>query len=263
MHHVDRFMSRLEDPTLDDVGEEEVRAYLHHLVDERKVSPYTQKAATAALKFLFERTLGRPEVTKPIPWPTITSPLPAVLSARELVAIFRAAPSPQQRVALVCMYGTGVRVSEVCRLRPEDIDSERGVVLVRKGKGNRDRQTVLPDRLLENLRRWWRNDRPSTGPWLFPSRQSRSGHVTDRHVREGFNRAVAAAGVRREGVRLHSLRHSFATHMLEAGVDVAVVQAMLGHRSIQTTTRYAQVRTDLIASVPDPLERLVDSVRKG
>ena len=137
------------------------------------------------------------------------------------------------------------------------------MVLVRKGKANRDRQTELPDRLLENLRRWWRNDRPSTGPWLFPSRQSRSGHVTDRHVREGFNRAVAAAGVRREGVRLHSLRHSFATHMLEAGVDVAVVQAMLGHRSIQTTTRYAQVRTDLIASVPDPLERLVDSVRKG
>jgi integrase/recombinase XerD len=113
------------------------------------------------------------------------------------------------------------------------------------------------------LRQWWLSDRPKGGgTWLFPSRQAQSGHVSKAHIYNGFRTALKSADIQREGVCPHSLRHSFATHMLEAGVDVRVVQAMLGHSNIQTTTRYAQVRTDLIAEVPDPLNLLAESVRK-
>jgi len=256
-----RFLNHYRDRDLGKVGETEVRAFLHWFVEERRVSPYTQKMAVAALKFLFERTLGRPEVTATIPWPKVPQTLPAVLAHAEMVALLRHAPTELHRVAMLCMYASGLRVSEVCRLRGTDIDSARGVLIVRGGKGQKDRQTVLPDRLLHNLRPWWRA-RKAKGPWVFPSGRSGSGHVTPHHVRDGFNAALRAAGISRQGVRLHSLRHSFATHMLEAGVDIAVVQAMLGHRSIGTTTRYAQVRTDLIATVPDPLQLLADKVTR-
>ncbi len=262
LHHVKRFIERLDgrDPTT--CTEDDVRAYLHFLVDEKKASPSSQKMATGALKYLFHATLSMPEVTQSIPWPKIASPLPTVLAHQELIDLFRAAPTSQHRVAMLCMYGSGLRISEVCRLTANDIDSERGVLIVRCGKGGKDRQTVLPDRLLLNLRQWWRSDRPSGGTWLFPSRQAKSGHVTTGHIYNGFRAALKTANVQREGVRPHSLRHSFATHMLEAGVDVRVVQAMLGHSNIQTTTRYAQVRTDLIARVPDPLDLLAESACK-
>jgi integrase/recombinase XerD len=263
LYHVRRFIERLDgkDPTV--CTEDDVRAYLHFLIEEKKTSRSSQKMATGALKYLFHATLNMPEVTQTIPWPKIVSPLPTVLAHQELVDLFRAAPTSQHRVAMLCMYGAGLRIAEVSRLKANDIDSERGVLVVRAGKGNKDRQTVLPDRLLSNLRQWWRSDRPTGGgAWLFPSRQAKSGHVTTGHIYNGFRTALKTADIQREGVRPHSLRHSFATHMLEAGVDVRVVQAMLGHSNIQTTTRYAQVRTDLIAEVPDPLNLLAESVRK-
>jgi len=264
LYHAKCFLERLDGKAPADCTEGDVRAYLHFLIEEKKASPATQKMATGALKFLFHTTLAMPQVTESIPWPKITTPLPTVLAHGELVELFRHAPTPQHRLAMLCMYGAGLRISEVCRLKANDIDSVRGVLIVRAGKGNKDRRTVLPDRLLLNLRRWWRNDRPrSAEAWLFPSRQAKSGHVTTGHIYNGFKTAAKAANVQRDGVRPHSLRHSFATHMLEAGVDVRVVQAMLGHSNIQTTTRYAQVRTDLIAKVPDPLTLLVESVRKG
>jgi len=243
-------------------SEDDVRRWLHHLIEVRKASTFSQKMALAALKFLFERTLQRPEVTRALPWPKVVSPLPEVLSQHEIVAILQAAGSEGLRVALLCMYASGLRVSEVCRLRAEDLRSDRGVLVVRHGKGNKDRQTVLPSRLLRNLRKWWPQRAPSSESWLFPSNRAACGHITEHHLRDGFNAAVRKAGVYRKGVRLHSLRHSFATHLMEAGVDVRVVQAMLGHSNIQTTTRYAQVRVDLIASVPDPLDLLESAARK-
>ncbi len=262
LRHCKRFLNKQGDRDIAAVGEPEVRAYLHELVEVHRVSPYDQKMAVAALKFLFERTLARPEVTATIPWPKIPETLPTVLSRAELVELLRHVPNRDQRIALLCMYGSGLRISEACRIRAEDIDSARGVLLVRRGKGNKDRQTVLPDRLLANLRQWWRQRPVKNSPWLLPSRRSKSGHITPHYVANGLRAAVRAAGIHRPGITPHTLRHSFATHMLEAGVDTRVVQAMLGHRNIRTTTRYAQVRTDLIARVPDPLQLLADAVTR-
>jgi site-specific recombinase XerD len=249
------FLAHFPDRKPEELGEAEVRAYLHHLVDVRRVSAYTHKMAVAGIKFLFEKTLGRPEDVKRIPWPKVVDGLPVVLAHGELVALFRAAAAtPLVRVACLCAYGSGLRVSEAMRLQVTDIDSARGVLLVRGGKGGKDRITVLPPRLLQVLRRYWLTARPP-GPWLFPGGTA-AGHVGVHTLEDGFARARRAAGITRPGVRFHSLRHSFATHMLEAGVDVRVLQVLLGHARVDTTTRYAQVRTDIIARLPDPLDLL-------
>lgn len=258
--HARRFVAHFKGRAIEDLGEPEVRQYLHHLVEKRRVSPYTHKMAVAALKFLFEQTLGRPAEVCRIPWPKVVDPLPTVLSHADLMALFRAATPPMPRTALLCAYASGLRISEVCRLQVGDIDSPRGVIHVRAGKGGKDRLTVLPARLLANLRDYWRQTRPA-GPWLFPAR-SATGCISPTHLRHGFRVAVRLGGIRRKGVRFHSLRHTFATHMLEAGVDVRVLQALLGHARVETTTRYAQVRTDFIATLPDPLELLAQTVTR-
>lgn len=260
LHHCRKFLAHFPDRDPQQLGEAEVRAYLHHLVDERQVSQYTHKMAVAGIKFLFVRTLGRPEAVARIPWPKVHDALPTVLAHAELVALIRRAQTPLLRAVLLVGYAAGLRVSEACRLQLPDIDSARKVIVVRGGKGGKDRLTVLSARLLWNLREYWRSTRPR-GPWLFPGR-TRAGHISVRHVHDGFACAVRAAGIRRKGVRFHSLRHSFATHMLEAGVNVRVLQSMLGHSQLQTTARYAQVRTDLIARLPDPLELLAGAVTR-
>lgn len=254
LYQARHFLARFPDRAPESLGEEDVRGYLHHLVDERRVSAYTHKMALAAIKFLFEKTLGRPEEVKRIPWPKVVDGLPVVLGHAELVALFRMSPTPVDRAAHLCAYGSGLRVSEVARLQVPDIDSARGVVHVREGKGDKERLTVLPPRLLAALRRYWAETRPK-GPWLFPGGTA-AGHVSVRRLEDGFAKARRAAGITRPGARFHSLRHSFATHMLEAGVDVRILQEMLGHRRLETTTRYTQVRADLLARLPDPLELL-------
>lgn len=256
-----RFFLHYRDHPVSELGETEVRAYLHHLVEVRKVSAYTHRMAVAALKFLFSQTLDRGAEVDRIPWPKVKDALPVVLSHSELMALFRAATPPLVRATLLCGYAAGLRVSEVCRLHFGDLDSQRGVIHVRHGKGDKARLTVLPARLLKALRDYWRQTRPP-GPWLFPGRTA-EGHVGVGRVHDGFRRARARAAIRRPKVRFHSLRHSFATHMLEAGVDVRVVQVLLGHAQIGTTMRYAQVRTDLIATLPDPLELLAQRTTRG
>jgi site-specific recombinase XerD len=259
LHEARRFFAHFPKQAPERLGEAEVRKYLHHLVDVRRVSAYTHKMAVAAIKYLFEQTLGRPDEVKRIPWPKVVDGLPVVLAHADLVALFRAAAAvPLVRIACLCAYASGLRVSEVMRLQVPDVDSARGVLLVREGKGSRSRITVLPPRLLLALRRHWRETRPK-GPWLFPG-GTKAGHVGVHVLEDGFARARRAAGITRPGMRFHSLRHSFATHMLEAGVDVRILQALLGHKRVETTTRYAQVRTDLIARLPDPLELLAQTL---
>jgi site-specific recombinase XerD len=257
LQHCRRFFAHYEGRDLDELREEEVRAYLHHMVEARRWSQYTQKMATAALKFLFAKTLARPNEVERIPWPRIKDPLPSILAHSELMSLFRAANRPLSRAALLCAYAAGLRVSEVTRLQIADIDSERGVIRVH-GKGDKDRLTLLSPRLLRALRKYWLETRPPA-PWLFPGRTT-DGHVSRRHLHDVFRRALHAAKITRRKLRFHSLRHSFATHLLEAGVDIRVLQAMLGHANVSTTTRYAQVRTDLIAAVPDPLDLLATRV---
>jgi integrase/recombinase XerD len=245
----ERFAKRLPDQ----LGKDDVRVYLLDLVEKKKVSPQTQKMALAGLKFLYGTTLQRPEVVAGIPWPKVVSPLPAIINQSEIPVLLAAAESPLIRAAMATAYAAGLRVSEVCALRFEDIDSQRNVLVVREGKGARPRQAFLSSYLVDELRRYWKAVRP-TPPWLFPGTRVDT-HVTKRVVQVGFNRAARAAGLRRP-VTFHSLRHSFGTHMLEAGVDSRVIQVLLGHKSIHTTMRYTQVRTDIYRSLPDLLALL-------
>jgi integrase/recombinase XerD len=234
------------------MGEAEVRQYLHHLVEERKVSVYTHKMSLAAVKFLYRVTLRRPEEVVSIPWPKVVDPLPEVLDRSELPGLFAAAPTLLIRAGLLLGYGAGLRVSEACAVRVEDLDTKRGVLKV-CGKGNKERLTLLSPTLLAELRRYWAAVRPP-GPWVLPGR-TKSDHVDRSVLQRGFHRAALAAGLKRD-VSYHCLRHSFATHLLEAGVDARIIQVMLGHQSIRTTTRYTQVRADLISRLPDPLALL-------
>jgi len=233
-----------------ELSEADVRAWLHHLVDEREVAATTQKMATAAVKFLFGRVLGRPEEVAQIPLPKIPEPLPVVLSHDDLLALFAKEPVLLKRTAMVCAYGAGLRVSEVCGLRTGDLDGERGILHVRHGKGDKDRITALTQTLLAQLRGYWRQMRPP-GPWVFPG-QTREGHIGRATLQKSYRDAAHKAGIREPGT-FHSLRHSTATHLLEAGVELRVIQVLLGHKRLETTTRYTRVRGDLIATMPDLL----------
>ncbi len=238
----------------EELGEAEVRQYLHHLIEERGASPSLQKMALAGIKFLYTVTLRHPEVVAAIPWPKVVDPLPTILDRSELPALFAAAPSLVVRAGMLIGYAAGLRVSEVCHVRIEDLDSKRSAIVVRCGKGGKDRLTLLSPLLIEQLRRYWAAVRPA-GPWLLPG--ARIGQPASlRHLQDGLRMAVRKAQIRKE-ITFHSLRHSFATHMLEAGVDLRIIQSMLGHQSIKTTTRYTQVRADLLAKLPDPLALLV------
>jgi site-specific recombinase XerD len=237
-----------------ELGEAEVRQYLHYLIDQRHASPYTQKMALAGIKFLYQVTLQRPEVVAGIPWPKVIDPLPVILDRSEMPALFAGASTPVVRTGMLISYGAGLRLSEVCALQAKDVDSKRMVITVRRGKGGRDRQTLLSPTLLHFLRQYWRRRR-SAGPWLLAGAGAGTA-IHQRVLQNGMRDAVQAAGLRKD-LRFHSLRHCFATHMLEAGADVRVIQSMLGHRSIQTTTRYTQVQSDLLAKLPDPLAFLL------
>ena len=232
------------------LGREEVRGFLQHLLTVRKMRPPGLKSYVAALKFLYARTLNRPEVVAWLPWPRVRSELPVVLDPAEVKELLVAMEPPLFRALLVTTYATGLRIFEACALRMEDLDSQRGVILIR-GKGGRERYVPLSKKLLDILRRYFHRQRPK-GPWLFPG--PRSGqHVSPHLVRAHLRRAMAKTTIKKR-VTPHVLRHSFATHLLEAGVELRVVQALLGHVSIRTTVRYTRVSTKLIRELIDPLE---------
>lgn len=232
-----------------ELGEKEVREYLHHLVDNLKASCSSHKMAVAAIKFLY-KTLGKEEVVNAIPWPKMSHRLPVVLSFSELSSIFDAAPDLFLKTTFLVAYGAGLRLSEVRHLKLKNINSERGVLKV-FGKGNKERLTILPPRLLEALRTYYRAYRPA-GPWVFPG-NCPEGNVSRGVLQRGFRRALKAAGIKKRAT-FHSQRHSFATHLFEAGTDSLVIQQLLGHKSLRTTIRYLKVRTDFIRQVPCPLE---------
>lgn len=234
-----------------DMGEAEVRQYLLHLSDVRKASPSLRKLAVAGIKFLYRVTLLRPEVVASVPWPKVPYRLPEILSEGEVARVLACAPDPRARMMMMVAYATGMRVSEVSRLQVGDIDSARGVIRVHQGKGGRDRETVLPPSLLAELRRYWAAVRPRA-PWLFPAGKA---HLNKGVASGAFRKAAVAAGITRR-VTFHSLRHAFATHLLSRGVELHVLQVMMGHRDIKTTSLYALVRTDLLIRAPDLLAAL-------
>jgi site-specific recombinase XerD len=234
------------------LGSEEVRAYQLHLLQQHASwSRFNQ--AVCALRFFYRITLGRPEVVTMIPYGKRPKTLPAVLSRDEVLRLFAALPEGRDRTLLRTTYACGLRAGEVVRLRSADIDSRRMVVVVRQGKGQKDRQVPLSPVLLEELRAYWRRYRRPD--WLFAG-PGRSGHVHIGAVQRRFARLVRRLDFRKR-VSLHTLRHSYATHLLEAGVDVVTLQRLLGHRNLQTTARYLHVSTQYLQRLASPLDALL------
>jgi integrase/recombinase XerD len=226
----------------DELGERDVRRFLLYLTLERKVGAATVKMHTAAIKFLYEHTLGRPEVVARIPYIKVPQKLPEILSGSEVDAILAALESIAYRAIVMTTYGAGLRISEVCPLEVPDLDTKRMLIRVR-GKGARERFVALPEQVLTTLRAYWKEARPK-GPMLFPGQQP-GACVSHDAVRASLKAAAVKAKVKKR-VTPHVLRHSFATHLLELGTDIRVIQMLLGHRLIDVnyscrsaTTRFA------------------------
>lgn len=234
-----------------ELGEGEVRSYLLHILEERKLSHVTYRGYHAALKFLYEVTLRRPLEVESIPRHRGKPGLPVVLSGSEVKDLLGTLRQPKYRVIAMALYAAGLRVREACGLRVQDIDSKRGLILVR-GKGGKYRHVMLSRKLLLELRAYWKLERPRD---LFFPGVSDLVPVHPGSVRRALHRASREARIKKI-VTPHVLRHSFATHLLESGVDLRVIQVLLGHCSIYMTARYASVSTRHIQRLQSPFDLL-------
>jgi integrase/recombinase XerD len=230
---------------------EDVRAFQVHLV-AGGISWPALNQTVCALRFLYGVTLGRPDLPERIAHAREPRTLPVVLSADEVVRFLEAVPGLKCRAALTTAYAAGLRASEVACLKIANIDSSRMVIHVEQGKGGRDRYVMLSPQLLHILRAYWRMARPAQ--WLFPGRDGE--HPVHPAVLHASCRSACAAADLTKRVTVHTLRHSFATHLLENGADIRIIQALLGHRNVNTTARYAQVATSTIGGTPSPLDHL-------
>lgn len=232
---------------------EELRAYQLHMADTG-VTPTTFNARIVALRFFFGMTCGREDMKRYMQFRTEPRKLPVVLSVEEVSDILMAAPGPglKYRAALSIGYGTGLRAAEVCALKIGDIDSDRMLIHVEEGKGGKDRKVMLSPGLLGLLRDYWCEARPEG--WLFPGKP-KINPISPRQLSRAFTSAKNMAGVKKVAT-LHTLRHSFATHLLEAGTDVRVIQVLLGHAKLSTTARYTHVATRTIRDTISPYDML-------
>lgn len=234
------------------LDQEAVREYLLYLLNERKMSPENVNQQCSALKFLYLTTLEMP--WREVDFPRVRRPhrLPVVLSHEEIVQFFDHVPSLKYRAALMMCYGAGLRVSEAVAVKVSDIDSQRMLIRVEQGKGRKDRYTMLSPRLLEVLRVYWRAARPKE--YLFPSWRT-GRHLNAASLQQACHDAWLRSGLRKR-ITVHTLRHSFATHLLENGTDVRIIQVLLGHSRIDTTARYTAVTPQLVGATLSPLDRL-------
>jgi site-specific recombinase XerD len=235
------------------LGGNEIREFLLHLIRERKAGPSCVGVYVAAIGFLYRAVLRNPDVVENLAGPRIPKKLPEVPSREEVETMLTAVRSLKYRTILIAAYGAGLRISEARRLRVEDIDSKRMLLHIRGAKHGKDRFVVLSPRLLEALRFYWAEAKPR-GSYLFMSERS-TEPVSNDAVRKVLKRALAEVGFKKR-VTLHSLRHGFATHLLEDGTDVRVIQALLGHSSLQTTAHYTRISARHIQTVTSPLDRL-------
>jgi integrase/recombinase XerD len=236
---------------------EDLRRFQLHLVDQG-VSPITLNATITGLKFFFDVTFGHPELMAKMQPVYVPRTLPVVLSCDEVSRLILAAPGLKYQTALSIAYAAGLRASEVVRLKVSDIDSERMLLRVERGKGQKDRHALLPPLLLGRLRVWWRVARSQgkmpAGGWLFPS-YSPIDPITTRQLNRAIHAAAEAAKLDKR-VSMHTLRHCFATHLLEQKLDIRVIQVLLGHKRLETTARYTHVATEVLREVISPLEKL-------
>ncbi len=236
------------------LGPEHIRTWQLHLVEERKVAWSTLNCAVCALRFLYRTTLNKDWAIQHIPFAKPEKKLPVVLSRQEVHRFLAAITNPKHRAMFMVAYSGGLRVSELANLRIEDIDSQRMVIEVRGGKGKKDRFVPLSPKLLDALRAYWRTHRPRA--FLFPGADPVRPMATGA-IREVCRVAAYKAGLKKR-VTPHTFRHSFATHLLEDGVDVRTIQVLLGHGALRTTTRYTHVSTEKLRSIKTPLDLLDD-----
>ena len=230
---------------------EELRAFQVHL-SEIGTSPTTMNATVTALRFFFKATVGKPETTGPLAFVFEPKKLPRVLPPDDVLRLLEAARTPKSRAMLSVAYGAGLRAMEVVALKVASIDSQRMLIRVEQGKGSRDRFAMLSPQLLVSLRDWYRIARPRT--YLFPGRDKISP-MTTRQFNRICHEAAHLAGLPK-WISPHTLRHSFATHLLEQNIDIRVIQVLLGHANLDSTARYTHVATNLIRQVMSPLDRL-------
>lgn len=233
------------------INEKEVHDYLLYEMNERKLAWSSINQKANGLLFFYREMLKRKPVEFTIPRRKSEQRLPDVLSAVELERLFSGLRHPKYQMIFKLAYGSGLRLSEVQQLKITDIDSQRMMIRVNQGKGNKDRYTVLSKVLLEELRAYWKLFRPVD--WLFPGCHGKA--IGETSIQKAFVEAKRKAGIKKHG-GIHMLRHSFATHLLEAGVDVRTIQSLLGHGHIETTMRYTRVTQQRISSTPSPLDLL-------
>jgi len=251
LHAVTEFAQHFGKPP-DRLGAEHIRQYQLFLVKEKKVSRPTFIQMVCALRFFYCHTLNRKISMERIPFPRRERKLPLILSREEVKALLEAPGNLRNRTVLATLYGCGLRVAEVTQLKVSDIDSARNVLQVRHGKGRKDRQTLLPAKLLELLRCYWRNQRPTD--WLFPSADA-TRPISAKTVFLACRKAAQKAGISKP-IHPHSLRHAFATHLLEAGVNLRTIQILLGHANLETTARYLHVADVAVRTTASPLDSL-------
>ena len=258
IHHYLSFVERFArhfGKSPDELGPEHLRSYQAYLLKERKLCPGTVEHHVAALRFLFVRTLNRHQFRQFLPYPHVPKKLPKVLSREEVERLIEASGSLFDRTLLMVLYGTGMRRAEVARLKVADIDSQRMVLHVVNGKGGKDRDLPLSPALLETLRAHWKWLKPRT--YLFPSRLHRDAEqpITDKIVWRVCREAAKRAGLRKR-VTPHLIRHSWATHLLEAGTDLRTIQLLLGHEDLEVTARYLHLSAPHLQQVANPIEEL-------
>lgn len=238
----------------DKLGPEHIRTYQVHLIEEKKLAPSSLNVTVCALRFLYGVTLRRDWNIQLIPYAKRPRKLPVVLSRNEVTRLFDAVRDLKYRTVLMTAYAAGLRVSEVTHLKLTDIDSQRMCIHVEKGKGSKDRYVLLSEKLLLHLREYWADYRPD--PWLFMDHR-RKAHLPISTVRTVCKRARKDADIKKE-VKPHTLRHCFATHLLEAGTDLRKIQLLMGHKSLSTTAVYLHVAVQDLRDVRSPFDILPD-----
>jgi integrase/recombinase XerD len=237
----------------DKIDAQQLQAYLLHLTVERGLSWSTCNVAVSAFRFFYVEVLGRERTDLPMPPRKKPTKLPEVLSRQELERLFACARPPRNRALLMTTYAAGLRVSEITSLKVSDIDSKRMMIRVEQGKGAKDRYTILSPRLLEELRAYWKLCQPHT--WMFPAARDSNRKMDISMAQKIYYVTKHRAAITR-GHGIHTLRHCFATHLLEAGVDLRTIQSLMGHTSITTTMRYLQVRSEMLNAKSSLLDLL-------
>ena len=257
LHSVEEFAQYFKTPP-DRLGLEPIRQYQAHLFTDRKLEAVSVAQQLSALRFFFLKILKRPWQADDMPVPKRPIRLPEVLSRKEVERLIQSAASPLHRIWLLVLYATGIRREELVQLKVSDIDSERMLIRIRQGKGKKDRNVMLSPRLLQELRNYWRAANPKPETYLFPSKGTHPNGdvpITSKSVWDAVQQAGVRAGLDKS-VHPHTLRHCFATHLLESGADLRTIQLLLGHADLRTTSRYLHLSERHLKATRSPLDSL-------